>query len=154
MSTYRKSIFDETAFKEIKQRVESLQPDANAVWGKMDVAQMLAHCSVAAEMILGKIPYVDKSTIISRTLIRWLVLSALRKGDFGRDKPTLHELKIEGARNFELEKKRLLKNLEEAFYTGKRAQIGPHPFFGKFSNSEWGQLKYLHFNHHLSQFSA
>lgn len=154
MSTYRKSIFDDNANMEIKKRIESLKPEARAAWGKMDVAQMLAHCSAAAEMVLGKTPFTDKSNFLSRTLLRWIVLSAVRKGSFGQDKPTLTELKIEGPRNFEKEKSKLLRYLDELLYTGKRAKIGPHPYFGKFSNQDWGRLQYEHFNHHLNQFSA
>ena len=147
-------MFEESSYREIRKRVELLKPDAKALWGTMDVAQMLAHCSAAAEMVLGKTPFVDKSTFISRTVIRWIVLSSVRKGDFGRDKPTLQELKIEGPRNFEIERPKLLSNLDEVFYTGTRAQIGSHPYFGKLSNKEWGTLLYVHFNHHLNQFSA
>lgn len=154
MNTYVKSIFDETAYEEIKKRIEALQPDAKAGWGKLNVAQMLAHCNAAAELVLGKIPFEDKSTFMTRTLIRWIVLSAVKKGDLGRNKPTLDIFKIEGERNFEIERTRLLKNLDELFYTGNRAEIGPHPYFGKFSNQEWGSLQYVHFNHHLIQFSA
>lgn len=154
MSTYRPSIFDELSYKDIKRRVENLREDAERQWGKMTIAQMLAHCSASAELLLGKLQVKDKSTFMSRTLIRWFVLRAVKKHDLGKDQPTLGEFRIEDERDFQKEKTRLLMNLDEMFYTGNRATIGPHPYFGKFTNKQWGELQYEHLDHHLSQFSS
>ena len=37
----------------IVKRIESLTPQSNAEWGKMDVAQALAHCVPPLEIALG-----------------------------------------------------------------------------------------------------
>lgn len=36
-----KSIFEELAYKEIKERLETLNSDTKSQWGKMDVGQMV-----------------------------------------------------------------------------------------------------------------
>lgn len=39
------NIFDPLHTKEILVRIDQLNPGAQPQWGRMDVAQMLAHCS-------------------------------------------------------------------------------------------------------------
>ena len=38
------SLFNPEAYKEIKDRLNSLTPEAEKQWGKMTVSQMLHHC--------------------------------------------------------------------------------------------------------------
>ena len=46
-----KNVFNQTDANEIIDRINKLTPDAKALWGKMNVAQMLAHCNVTYEMV-------------------------------------------------------------------------------------------------------
>lgn len=48
-----KTLFDRSAVVEIKQRLSALHPESERIFGKMDVAQALAHCSAGMEMALG-----------------------------------------------------------------------------------------------------
>ena len=50
-----KNIFDPKTTNELFERIDMLGAETSPVWGKMNVAQMLAHCSVAYEMV-----YTDK----------------------------------------------------------------------------------------------
>ena len=45
-----KNVFDPAVTAELIHRIEQLQPTSPALWGKMSVDQMLAHCNVAYEM--------------------------------------------------------------------------------------------------------
>ena len=45
------NIFSKEVADEIISRINTLTPNSPAVWGKMNVAQMLAHCNVTYEMI-------------------------------------------------------------------------------------------------------
>ena len=49
------NLFTPAGLEATKQRIQRLQPDTTPQWGKMNVAQMLAHCNVAYE-----IQYTDK----------------------------------------------------------------------------------------------
>jgi len=40
--------------EEVKGRIAQLKPDSERVWGKMNPAQALAHCSAAMEMTIGE----------------------------------------------------------------------------------------------------
>ena len=40
--------------EEVKERMAQLRPESERQWGKMNPAQMLAHCSATIEMAMGK----------------------------------------------------------------------------------------------------
>lgn len=48
-----KNIFNQTVALEILNRIDKLRPDSRPQWGKMDVAQMLAHCSAFQDIAMG-----------------------------------------------------------------------------------------------------
>ncbi len=50
-----KNIFEKSVTEELISRIENLTPETQPEWGKMDVAQMLAHLNVAYEFV-----YTDK----------------------------------------------------------------------------------------------
>ena len=45
-----KNLFEGETVDEIVSRIDKLQPTSQRYWGKMDVAQMLAHCSAGIDM--------------------------------------------------------------------------------------------------------
>ena len=47
------SIFDAADRARITARLDALRPEGPRQWGKMDPAQMLAHCAVAIELPLA-----------------------------------------------------------------------------------------------------
>lgn len=44
------NIFSQIETDKLVGRINKLNPDSTPAWGKMNVAQMLAHCNVAYEM--------------------------------------------------------------------------------------------------------
>ena len=149
-----KTVFNATEYETLKKRIENLQPNAKRLWGKMDAAQMLAHCCNPIEQAIGKTAFKDDSNFLSKTLIRWFVLRKIKQGHFGRNLPTGKSFYVTDEHQFDIEKQRLLDNLAEFYHKGQNGHLMPHPSFGKWSNEQWGQLTHLHLDHHLSQFSA
>lgn len=149
-----KSLFNEAEYKEIRNRVENLQANNPRQWGNMNIAQMMAHCSIGFEKAIGKLPFEDKSNFIMRTLVKRIVLNAVKKGDLGKNQKTFPEYAIAEDKDFDTEKKRLLENIDQFYHFGEKNEIGIHPYFGKFTKENWGALQYVHTNHHLTQFSA
>ena len=49
-----KNLFDTTVKQEIIDRINKLTPQSQRQWGKMDVAQMLAHCQMPLGVATGK----------------------------------------------------------------------------------------------------
>ena len=50
-----KNLFEAATLEEVKERMAQLRPDSERLWGKMNPAQALAHCSAATEMAVGKL---------------------------------------------------------------------------------------------------
>lgn len=48
------TIFNSTTREELINRINSLNAKSKAQWGKMDVYQMLKHCTLWEEMIQSK----------------------------------------------------------------------------------------------------
>ena len=49
------NLYQLAAVQEVIARIDQLQPSSPRLWGKMDAAQMMAHCSSALEMASGKL---------------------------------------------------------------------------------------------------
>ena len=149
-----KNLLNETELNDLKTRLNNLQPTGVRLWGKMDLNQMLAHCSVPFEAPLGKVPFVDESNFVTKTLIKWVVFRKVKKGDFGKNVPTFKQAIITDERIFDIEKQRLLANIDDFVKKAKSGNIGRHIAFGNLTNEEWGGLMGVHLDHHLKQFSA
>jgi len=50
-----KNLFERETVDEVVSRIDNLQPASQRQWGKMDVAQMMAHCSAALDMASGRL---------------------------------------------------------------------------------------------------
>lgn len=147
-------LFSDEGFKETLDRVKALSPESQAKWGKMTVAQMLAHCSVAYDMALT-----DKYPISGK--IKTFLISLLAKNQVVGSKPypkngrTAPEFLITDKREFEEEKDRLILNLKKTHDLGVEHFEGKQSVsFGKLSAKEWNVLFSKHLDHHLTQFGV
>ena len=148
-----KNLFDADAYNELLNRLNMLQPGSAPQWGKMDVAQMLAHCKVAFSVPLSekKLP-----RLLLGRLVGWIIKSKLYDDDpWKKNLPTSPAFIMKGPKNFEAEKQELAEVLNQ-FHTAGPDSISkyPHPFFGKFTLSQWGMSMYKHLDHHLQQFGV
>jgi hypothetical protein len=149
-----KNIFNEADKNEILQRVEKLTSESNALWGTMNVAQMLAHCTGAAQLPTGEVKTKQAGFPIN-IIGRLLKNKVLGEGEFRKNSPTAAEIKVVDSRDFQKEKTNFItavKKLGEG--REKVATATQHPFFGKMTAQEWGRINYKHADHHLSQFGV
>lgn len=138
---------------EILARIASLRANSPRQWGKMDAAQMLAHCQAPLRVATGE-------QTIRRGLVGVLFGGMAKRKlagpePFGKNLPTEKSFRVTDAREFARERDALV-GLVRSF--GERGAAGltkePHPFFGKLATSEWETLMWKHLDHHLRQFSA
>lgn len=150
-----KSIFNDQDKNEIVKRIETLSPSSPALWGKMNVNQMLTHCIVGLKMPTGeirpkKVPF--PINILGRLLKNKIVMS---EGELRKNSPTAPELTITDTKEFDKEKTTLIATVNALYGRGEGGiQQEVHPFFGKMTQKEWGILNYKHLDHHLRQFGA
>jgi hypothetical protein len=148
-----KNLFDKGTYTEITSRMNMLTPGSERQWGKMDVAQMLAHCREAF-----KVPLADKKIphSILGLLVGWMIKSKLyNDSPWKKNLPTSPNFIIKDKRDFEKEKQEL-SGLINQFYNGGPENVGlfPHPMFGRFTPEQWGQSMYKHLDHHFKQFGV
>jgi hypothetical protein len=138
---------------QIISRINLLQPQNTALWGKMNVSQMLAHCQAPLEVALGEKKL--KWSLLGKLFGKLAKRNILKEEDLPRNMPTVKSFIVKGERDFEKEKARLI-HLVERFVNGGPAGIiqEPHPYFGKMTPEEWGNLNWKHLDHHMKQFGV
>ena len=149
-----KDIFGSTETNEIIDRINHLTPETKPQWGKMSVAQMLAHCNVAYEMAVDN--KYTKAGGLKKFLLKLFVKPVVvNEKPYKRDSRTAPEFLVKEDKDFATEKNRLINYLQ------KTQQIGRSHFEGKDSNSfgpltaqEWNNMFYKHLDHHLTQFGV
>ncbi|HZY38359.1 MAG TPA: DUF1569 domain-containing protein [Mucilaginibacter sp.] len=147
-----KTVFDKPTRDELIARINKLDNNSRAQWGKMDIAQMIKHCRLWEEMISGELKC--KRSFPGR-LVGQMVLKGLLKDEMPlrRSTPTAPELRVEETNGVvAAEKARWIDMIE------KNAQFSNpyflHPFFGKMTKEQVGLLDYKHIDHHLRQFNG
>jgi len=148
-----KNLFEAARVEEVKVRMAQLRPDSERLWGKMNPAQALAHCSAAIGMavetrppriLIGRLlgPLAKKSVIVKGTPMR-------------RNSMTEKSVLVTDERDFVMERQRLQESIDR-FAAGGPGICTKHPhfFFGPLTPVEWAALMYQHLDHHLRQFGV
>jgi uncharacterized protein DUF1569 len=149
-----KNLFEAATVEEVKERLVQLRPESERQWGKMNPAQMLAHCSATMGMAMGKVtppriligrllgPLAKKSLIVNGTPMR-------------RNSMTEKSCLVTDERDFLVERQGLRESMDR-FATGGPGVCTKHPhfFFGPLTPVEWAVLMYQHLDHHLRQFGV
>lgn len=147
-----KTIFDKTTRDELISRINTLNENSTAQWGKMNVNQMLKHCILWQEMILGKKKY--KQAFIGRLFGKMILKNALKdESPMKHSTPTLPEFKnLEMNCDIAAQKKEWIALIEEHTHFSNPDFV--HPFFGKMTKEQIGYHAYKHIDHHLRQFNS
>lgn len=148
------NIFTTEVTNEVIQRIETLTPTTQAQWGKMNVAQMLAHCNVTYEMMYENIH--PKPNAVLKFILKLLVKKkVVDETTYAKESKTAPAFLITSEKNFAGEKERLIA------YMKKTQELGANYFdgreshsFGPLSKNEWNNMLYKHLDHHLRQFGA
>lgn len=147
-----KNLFDSAVYEEMIIRIEQLSPLSKPLWGKMTVAQMLAHCKQAF-----KVPLSDKPLprMFFGRLVGWLIKSKLYdQKPYAKGLPTAPDFIIRDERDFNKERTALLGLVTRFSQRPDHAGNYPHPFFGSLTKEQWGQSMWKHLDHHLRQFGV
>jgi hypothetical protein len=148
-----KNLFESQTVDEVLSRIDTLQPTSNRQWGKMDAAQMLAHCSACMDMATGRLNL--KRAFIGRVLGTFVKPIFLNEKPLSKNSPTAKELVFSNQQDFLREQQQLREKVRE-FQQGGEAKCTrhPHPFFGSLTPQDWARGMYKHLDHHLRQFGA
>jgi hypothetical protein len=147
------SIFSEEDNQLFRSRINALTPVSPPLWGKMNVAQMLAHCQLPLKAALGE--STAKRRLIGLLLGKIAKKRLLNAEEYSKHLPTAPTFVIADERSFDEEREKLLA-LVECFAVGGKGILTnkPHSFFGKLTPDEWDNLQIKHLDHHLRQFGV
>jgi hypothetical protein len=147
------NLFQPEAVTEVVSRIDKLQPTTEHEWGKMDVAQMMAHCSTAFDLASGRV--VLPQLFIGKILGPFVRPIFTNDKPFSRNSPTDKKLVIADKRDFAREQEQLKGRIQQ-FHEGGEAKCTrhPHPFFGALTPQQWATGMYKHLDHHLRQFGV
>ncbi|MBK9190852.1 MAG: DUF1569 domain-containing protein [Crocinitomicaceae bacterium] len=148
------NIFTKEVTEQLISRINKLTPESQPQWGKMNVAQMFAHCCVSYEMAFeNKHP---KPGGFVRLMLKLFVKNAVvSEKPYPKSIRTAPAFLISDGRIFETEKKRLIDYLNMTFEKGEKYFDGKESLsFGVLNLTEWNNLFYKHMDHHLKQFGV
>lgn len=149
-----KSVFNQTDTSELLRRIDNLQNISKPLWGKMEVAQMLAHCNVTYELVY------DNKHPKAKGLKKWILKTFVKnivvsEKPYKKNSRTAPEFLVITTKNFEIEKERLkdsikkTRDLGEKYFDNKESHS-----FGRLTTTEWNNMFYKHLDHHLTQFGV
>ena len=145
-----KSIFEKSTRDELKSRIQSLNENSRGQWGKMNIGQMMRHCTMWDEMALDKKKY--KQSFIGKLFGKMALKDIMKDQPMKKSMPTVPSFKVKEPVQVAGEKMKWLKLIDEYEYYSGHGFI--HPFFGEMTKEQTGFLVYKHIDHHLKQFNA
>ena len=147
------NLFDQQDVSQILKRIERLKPDSQRQWGKMNVAQMLAHCNMSLKTARGQNHI--KRVFIGRIIGPLMKPKVLGEKPFSKNSPTDKSYIFKEDLKFEEEITATITSIKKFFEGGaSQCTTHPHPFFGKFTPEEWAVFEWKHLDHHLRQFGV
>lgn len=148
------NIFEKEVTVTIISRIEKLSPETPALWGKMDVAQMLAHCNVSYDLIYTN-KYPKPGFLMKLILKAFVKDKVVNEKTYTKNLATGPQFRIADSRRFEEEKQKLIDNLIKTQSFGSQWFDGKESHsFGRLTATEWNNMLYKHLDHHLRQFGA
>ena len=145
-----KNLFDPSVKQGIIDRINKLTPQSQRQWGKMDVAQMLAHCQMPLGVAIGK--HKLKGSFFMKLIGPLFKKKLFNDNPFKQNLPTDNSFRIADPKDFEKEKQNLIQMINDFSETTMSDE--PHPFFGKLTNEQWSKGTWKHLDHHLQQFGV
>ncbi|GAA0878855.1 hypothetical protein GCM10009119_18230 [Algoriphagus jejuensis] len=136
------------------ERIEQISEKNSAVWGKMNIHQMLKHNTYWNGWVLGTDPHTYRQEWLGKIFGKMALKSMIKnEKPFDKNIPTSAQFKVKDTScdlEFEKAKWILLVKEYERFHNPNFV----HDFFGKMSKEQIGILAYKHSDHHLRQFGA
>jgi thiamine phosphate synthase YjbQ (UPF0047 family) len=146
-----KDLFDPGVKKDILDRINKLTPQSQPQWGKMNVAQMLAHLQMPIGSALGI--YTLPRTLMGKIFGRIARPGMYSEKPFKRNLPTDPSFVMtRHEKDFEKEKQSITVMINDFKEENIKNEI--HPFFGRLTKEQWSKAMYKHLDHHLQQFGV
>jgi hypothetical protein len=149
------NMWTEDGLNSVIERINKLTPNHAPQWGKMNVAQMLAHASVPYSFVYEQEKYKKPNFLVKFLLKSFLKPIVAGPKPYAKNGRTAPEFIISDERVFQTEKEKLLENILKTHKLGEKHFEGLDNFsFGPMTANEWNVLFAKHIDHHLQQFGV
>ena len=146
--------FDPKTTEEIFKRLEKLNYMSKPQWGKMNVAQMLAHLNVTYDLAYNRVQ--SPANFFVKLMLKLFVKPIVTNDKpYKKNSQTAPVFIISNERDFEKEKSIFIDNVKKteadgvAFFEGRISSS-----FGPMTAKEWSTQFYKHIDHHFTQFGV
>lgn len=149
------NIFNKEVSDQIVERINKLTPQSQPLWGKMNVAQMLAHNNVTYRYVYEPEQFKKPNFLMAWVLKSFVKKTVVSELPYAKNTQTGPDFIIKDERNFETEKNKLISFIKRVQSEGEKTFEQLESFsFGKLSAVEWNNMFYKHIDHHLTQFGV
>jgi len=147
-----KNLLDRDVQEEIETRLAALSAVTPAKWGRMSVAQMLAHCAEVQDVANGK--DLSHTPFVIRLFASFIKRAVTSMKPYPTGVRTHPQYVVDQDVDFDDARARLLSAIRAM--TGKLDKTTEihHPLFGRMTREEAGWAMYKHLDHHLRQFGV
>ncbi|MBK6986418.1 MAG: DUF1569 domain-containing protein [Bacteroidetes bacterium] len=146
--------FDPKTTETVFARLEKLNYMSKPQWGKMNVAQMLAHLNVTYDLAYDRVQ--SPANFFVKLMLKLFVKPLVTNDKpYKKNSHTAPVFIITNERDFEKEKSIFIDNVKKteadgvAFFEGKVSSS-----FGPMTAKEWSTQFYKHIDHHFTQFGV
>jgi len=148
-----KTFIKKVDIEEAKNRINKLEANDKAQFGKFSVDQMVCHLIDSLGISYGlKGEKKAEKSFYTSALGKWFVISSPFPWPKGKIKvPFTEFFETKPSKDFEEDKKTLLSLLSKLEKIDS-INFTQNPGFGKLSKEQWARLHCRHMNHHLEQF--
>jgi hypothetical protein len=148
------NLYNKDVVDVIVNRINNLTANSVPQWGKMNVAQMLAHNNVTYE--ISNDDAHPKPNFLMRFLLKSLLKNKIvNEVPYKQNERTAPVFMVSNNQDFNKQKDRLINYLYQTQELGNAHFEGKeNPSFGKLTATEWNNMFYKHLNHHLTQFGV
>jgi len=150
-----KTLGNETDRTELLHRLGAVTPESQRRWGKMTPHQMICHLNDSFKSVIGEREVQgDKSSLLTRSVVRWIALYAPLKWPHGVRTMPENDQERGGTppEDFNRDLDALVSMIERVTHPHRTFEWQRHPLFAEMSERDWMRWGYLHVDHHLRQF--
>ncbi|GEN66068.1 DUF1569 domain-containing protein [Chryseobacterium rhizosphaerae] len=148
-----KTIFNKAEREELIERINTLNSHNMAQWGKMNLYQMMKHCTRWNDWVLGNGGHSYRQEFLGK-LFGKMVLKGMVKDDKPMKKNAPAGIFTIKEQNGDIQDEKKIWLAQMAAYENFSNPEFIHDFFGKMKTEDIGIFVYKHMDHHLRQFNA
>jgi hypothetical protein len=134
----------------ILERLRRVTPETVPAWGRLTAPRLLCHLADQLRVALGDVSITRRDSLVTRTLLKWLVVYSPLKAPPGKVQTT-PEMLVSAPTSWAADLATCEALIQRLATTPTQA---PHPVFGRLPYDGWGRLAWKHLDHHLRQFGV